>query len=184
MAALVTQCGRGSYHVNTEFGVVEIVANGEPVEPGNQGEIVATGFINPVMPLIRYATGDQAIAATTPCTCGRASPVIQEILGRTDDVVITPDGRRVGRLSPIFHAVKSLYETRIIQDRRDHLRVEVVPTGTLEAGEERALMRALRDRVGDTMEIDIVRRSHIPREASGKLRTVINKCLSDDCADG
>src|SRR5690349_2007636 len=40
---------------------VEIVSpGGEPCEPGTRGEIFLTGGNNPMMPLLRYGTGDQA----------------------------------------------------------------------------------------------------------------------------
>ena len=84
------------------------------------------GFVNPIMPLIRYRTGDLAVFADRECDCGRKMPVIEGLLGRSDDVVVTPDGRRVGRLDPIFKAVSSFYESRIVQDAADHVRVEYV----------------------------------------------------------
>ncbi|HKR09488.1 MAG TPA: hypothetical protein VJS39_09885 [Gemmatimonadaceae bacterium] len=174
MAALVTQCEAGTYHVVPEFGVVEILDNGVPVGVGERGEIVATGFINPVMPLLRYATGDYAVRGEDACRCGRAGPTIASIEGRMDDVVVTPEGNLVGRLDPIFKAVSSLYETRIVQDAADHLRVETVVRGELAHDQERELERQLRARVGPTMRISIVRVPSIERTARGKLRTVVN----------
>ena len=175
MAALITQCEHGAYHVNPEFGIVEIVRDGAPVGPGESGEIVATGFINPVMPLIRYATGDEAVASDRPCECGRHFPVIDELRGRMDDVIVTPDGRRVGRLDPIFKAVHSLEETQVVQDASDHIEVQIVTAQAPDPAELEALRFELAARVGPTMRIDIVRVERIPRAASGKLRTVVNK---------
>ena len=174
MAALITQCERGSYHVNPEFGIVEILRDGEPVGPGETGEIVATGFVNPVMPLIRYRTGDLAVPAGRGCDCGRAFPVIDRIIGRLDDVIITPEGRRIGRLDPIFKAVASLAETRIVQDAPDHVTVELVVHGNFPEAERHTLVRELANRIGPSMRIDLVEVAHIPRAASGKLRTVVN----------
>src|SRR5258705_4169515 len=82
MAALIAQCERGIYHVAPEFGVVEILAGGRQVGPGERGEIVATGFINPVMPLIRYATGDYGELGTGECSCGRAGQTLSRSGGR------------------------------------------------------------------------------------------------------
>jgi phenylacetate-CoA ligase len=181
MAALITQCERGTYHANPEFGVVEVLQDGKPAGPGEAGEIVATGFINPVMPLIRYATGDQAIRAVSDvCPCGRAFPVIERIVGRLDDLIVTPEGRRIGRLDPIFKAVAGLHETRIVQDRSDHVRVEVVTGGgPLPAQQRAALHHELANRLGPLMDIEIVETAAIPRTASGKLRTVVNLVHAD-----
>lgn len=175
MAAMVTQCEEGRYHVNPEFGIVEVLRDGEPARPGELGEIVATGFINPVMPMLRYVTGDSAVVGDAGCACGRHFPVLERIEGRMDDVIITPDGRRVGRLDPIFKAVASLYETRIVQDRADHVRVEAVIRGELPIAEERVLLEELRARLGSSMAIDFVRVPSIARTGRGKLRTVVRE---------
>jgi len=181
MAALVTQCEAGSYHVNPEFGVVELLRDGKPVEtPGELGEIVATGFINPVMPLIRYATGDLAAwgGGASHCPCGRAFPTLERIEGRMDDVLVTPEGRLIGRLDPIFKAVGSLYETRIVQDGPDHVRVEVVVAGAFPETERQTLLHELSDRMGPSMRIDLIEVPQIPRTAAGKFQAVSRIRLS------
>jgi phenylacetate-CoA ligase len=174
MAALITQCEVGSYHVEPQFGVVELLDKGRPVGPGERGEIIATGFINPVMPFIRYRMGDFAVRGTGPCSCGRPGDTIDRIEGRMDEVIVTPEGNLVGRLDPIFKAVSSLYETRIVQDETDHLRVEIVASEGFTPAMEQELKAQLRSRVGKTMRIDIARVPSIPRSASGKLRTAVN----------
>lgn len=174
MAALITQCGSGSYHVESQFGVVELLDDNRPVGAGERGEIVATGFINPVMPLIRYRMGDFAVRGSGPCKCGRPGETIDRIEGRVDDVIVTPEGNLVGRLDPIFKSVSSLYETRIVQDEVDHLRVEIVASDQFTREMENELKAQLRSRVGPRIRIDIVRVPSIERTASGKLRTVVN----------
>ncbi|HEX7595846.1 MAG TPA: hypothetical protein VF387_05800, partial [Gemmatimonadaceae bacterium] len=89
MAALIAQCEIGTYHVAPEFGIIEVISEGLPVAAGVRGEIVATGFINPVMPLIRYATGDYAVLGNGACPCGRVGQTIEQIEGRMDDVIVT-----------------------------------------------------------------------------------------------
>jgi phenylacetate-CoA ligase len=173
MAAFISQCERGCYHVNPEFGIVEVVVGERPALPGETGEMVATSFVNPVMPLIRYVTGDLAVAGQGECGCGRAFPVVDRVIGRADDVVVTPDGRRVGRLDPVFKAIDNVYETRIVQDAADHLRVEVVPTVGFAAAERERLVAELRARVGPSMGIEVVEVVAIPRTARGKLQTVV-----------
>lgn len=180
MAAFVSQCEAGTYHVNPEFGIVEVIRDGRVVGPGESGEIVATGFINPVMPLIRYATGDQAVQGGAPCPCGRAFPTLERIEGRLDDVVMTPDGRRIGRLDPIFKSVTSIQEARIVQDTPDHVRLEVVPDAAFSQAEETSLVQELERRLGPSMRIDVVRLSSIPRAPSGKLRMVVREIPAPD----
>lgn len=174
MAAFISQCEEGRYHVNPEYGIVEVLVNGRPAQPGECGEIVATGFINEVMPFIRYATGDLAVVGQPGCSCGRAFPVLDRIEGRQDDVLVTPEGRRIGRLDPIFKAVHSIQEARIIQDAIDHVRVEVVPRPVLPEEEREALRMELGRRLGPSMRISIVDVARLERTGRGKLRTVVN----------
>ena len=175
MAALITQCERGTYHPNPEFGIVEILRDGRPVAPGETGEIVATGFINDAMPLIRYATGDHAVRSDALCPCGRAFPVVQRIEGRRDDVLETPDGRLIGRLDPVFKKVDSFFETRLIQTTPTHVRVETVPAAAYDPKDEKVLLAELKRRLGPSMTVELVKVSSIPRTESGKFRAVINQ---------
>lgn len=174
MAAFISQCEQGTYHVNPEFGIAEVITNDRPAAPGETGELVVTGFINPVMPLIRYTTGDLAVQGADGCRCGRAFPTVAAIIGRLDDVITTPDGRRVGRLDPIFKAVASLVECRIVQDAIDHVRVEMVVKGEFPEQERQRLRGELALRLGPTMRVSFAEVAQIPRSGSGKLRTVVN----------
>jgi phenylacetate-CoA ligase len=175
MAACISQCEHGKYHAHPEYGVVEILVDGRPAKPGETGEIVATGFINEAMPFIRYATGDLAVPGEGPCQCGRTFPIVERIEGRQDDCVITPEGRRVGRLDPIFKSVEGIHEARIVQDAADHLRIELVPRPVVTPAEEATLRDELQRRVGTAMRLTFVRVEQIPRTARGKLRTVVNE---------
>lgn len=183
MAAWITQCPAGTYHVNPEYGIVELLRDGVPARPGEQGEIVATGFVNPRMPFLRYATGDLAVAGEEGCACGRATPVVARIIGRMDDVVVTPEGRRVGRLDPVFKSAATMLETRIVQDRRDHVRVETVLAGPWPDGEREALLRELQLRLGPRMRIDLVALPRLDRGPGGKLRGVVNLVDRPDASD-
>ena len=67
--------------------IVEICdpETGQPVLPGNPGEVVVTSF-DEMYPLIRFGTGDLSAVTGTPCPCGRTAPRITRILGRADEV--------------------------------------------------------------------------------------------------
>ena len=67
--------------------IVEIVrpGSGEPVAPGDTGEVVVTSF-NPDYPLIRFATGDMSalLVDAPPSKCGRTNNRIKGWMGRAD----------------------------------------------------------------------------------------------------
>jgi phenylacetate-CoA ligase len=173
MVAFVSQCANGSHHAMADFGVLEILdERGRQVAPGEEGEVIATGFLNSAMPLVRYRLGDRAIAGDGVCPCGMGHPTIRGIVGREDEVVVTPDGRRIGRLDPIFKAVTSLHEARIVQMSLDRLRLELVVSEGFLPSEEAELRRQLALRVGSAMRVDVAYVDRIPRTRSGKLRLV------------
>lgn len=64
---------------------LEIVTpgTGDPVAPGEVGEIVVTTF-NPHYPLIRFATGDMSAFMDGESPCGRTSKRIKGWMGRAD----------------------------------------------------------------------------------------------------
>jgi len=65
--------------------IVEIVrpGTGEPVAPGEVGEVVVTNF-NPVYPLIRFGTGDLSAVMEGASPCGRTNMRIKGWMGRAD----------------------------------------------------------------------------------------------------
>lgn len=72
------------YHVSPTYGYCELVDDdgNRVTTPGQTGEIVGTGFINRVMPFIRYRTGDYARLVGDHCSaCGRNFMLIDEVKG-------------------------------------------------------------------------------------------------------
>ena len=67
--------------------VVEVVdpESGQPVAPGEVGEVVATIFDH-TYPLIRLGTGDLTSLTYDTCACGRTAPKMTGVLGRVDQV--------------------------------------------------------------------------------------------------
>jgi len=74
-------------HVNTNV-IVEVVdpSTGRDLPAGEVGEIVVTPF-DQVYPLIRFGTGDLSTLVTETCACGRTTPRLPKIMGRSGDAV-------------------------------------------------------------------------------------------------
>jgi phenylacetate-CoA ligase len=180
MVAAAGECERGSLHLWPEVGVVEVLDdNDRPVPPGETGRLVCTGLLNQHMPLIRYDVGDRGALAPPgeQCDCGRTLPILKGVEGRLDDVVITRDGRRIGRLDTVFKTDMPIRVAQIVQEKGMGLIVKVVPAPGY-GDDTRALIKErLQDRVG-VMDIDIREVPSIPRGAAGKLRGVISKLPS------
>ncbi len=138
--------------------------------------MVCTGLLNADMPLIRYEVGDRGAIAPPDsiCPCGRSLPILQKVEGRMDDVILTPDGRRIGRLDPVFKGEMPVREAQIIQERLDLLQIRFVPDSSYRPADGKDLVRRLRERVGN-VDVRLEPVNHIPRTANGKFRAVINK---------
>jgi phenylacetate-CoA ligase len=172
-----SECKAACLHLWPEIGLVEVIENNNNCLPyGEAGELVCTGLLNADMPLIRYRTGDRGALsyASARCQCGRTLPIMANVEGRTDDIFYTKDGRRLGRLDPIFKADLPIRESQIIQETLDSVRVRYVPTRGFRPSHERAIIQRLRARMG---EVEVIMESvdEVPREASGKFRAVICK---------
>ncbi|MEI6186620.1 MAG: phenylacetate--CoA ligase family protein, partial [Dehalococcoidia bacterium] len=74
-------------HVNTDV-ILEIVdpSTGRDLPAGEVGEVVVTPF-DEVYPLVRFGTGDLSTMVTETCACGRTTPRLPKIMGRSGDAV-------------------------------------------------------------------------------------------------
>jgi phenylacetate-CoA ligase len=174
-AAHILECELGGYHVLTDACVVEIVrTDGSQASAGEEGELVCTGMLDNLMPLIRYRTGDTGILAPGRCRCGRPGPVLSAINGRIEDVVLTPDGRRVGRLDHAFKDALRVKEAQLVQDRPDRLVVRLVPRPGYGPEDESMILAELRLRLGPSLDIVFETVEAVPRERNGKLKFVVS----------
>lgn len=169
-------CEHGRLHVSPDAGEVEILrADGTPCDPGEPGEVVATGFLRRYQPLIRFRLGDEASWDSEPCPCGRRLPVLKEVLGRLEDVIQGPDGRQMVRFHGIFVDLPSVREGQIIQDALDRIRVKVVIAKGWDAASEREVVRRVQARLGSGVQVQVDPVTSIPRTASGKFQAVISR---------
>ncbi|NLW01989.1 MAG: phenylacetate--CoA ligase [Clostridiaceae bacterium] len=76
-------------HYFDDFLYFEIIDSetGEVLPDGQFGELVVTTFKKEGAPLVRYRTHDLTRIIPEKCPCGRSYPMIDRIIGRTDDMV-------------------------------------------------------------------------------------------------
>ena len=175
------ECGHGVLHLWPELGYVEILQGNQPLGNGSIGELVCTSLLNKDMPLIRYRVGDRASLETTalPCKCGRNLPVLAGLDGRIDDVLYTSDGRRVGRLDPVFKTQLPLSEAQIIQETLKSVRVRYVSSPGFTQETARLIKKRLQDRMG-AVEVILDSVTEIPRGPNGKFQSVICRIPPED----
>lgn len=81
------ECG---LHIAEDHVLWELVdpLTGEPVAPGEQGELVFTSLTKEAFPVLRYRTHDLTTVTTERCECGRTLARMDRVRSRTDDMLI------------------------------------------------------------------------------------------------
>jgi phenylacetate-CoA ligase len=77
-------------HISEDHFIVEIIdpETLEPLDYGQQGELVVTAITKEACPVLRYRTRDITRLNPEPCTCGRTNVRMEKVCGRTDDMLI------------------------------------------------------------------------------------------------
>ena len=169
--------------INPDCGILEVVDRDDTSVPvGAPGAVLATGFIRPGQPMIRYRIGDEVVLADEPARCGRSMPVLAQVTGRLEDTVYGPDGRRMVRFHGIFVDQQNIREGQVIQERLDLLRILVVPKPGYGEGDEKEMVARVHERLGRDMRVVVERVESIPRSPSGKFKAVISNLSTDELA--
>jgi len=116
-------------HIFSDVFYPEVIdpKTGEEVPEGEDGELTITTLTKQGIPLIRYGTRDVVSIRHEKCRCGRTSPRISKIKGRTDDMIVV---RGINVFpSQIEHVLVGIEGTQphyqIIVDRQAHKLDEV-----------------------------------------------------------
>ncbi|ELZ84698.1 phenylacetyl-coenzyme A ligase [Haloferax elongans ATCC BAA-1513] len=77
-------------HIWEDYFYPEVVDpnTGDPVEEGEEGELVLTTLAKDALPVLRYRTGDLTTLNYDTCECGRTCVRMDNITGRADDLII------------------------------------------------------------------------------------------------
>ncbi len=167
----MTACPENRLHVDMEFCIVEVEKT-EETDEYVRGPLLVTGLGNDACAFLRYRIGDVGTRLKQPCPCGRPGDVYADVDGRIEDYVVTPDGRRVGRLDHIFKEQRDVAEAQILQETQEAIDVLVVTRPSWKADSERSLLKEIRSRLGEEIGVNVRRVDAIPREANGKFRAV------------
>jgi len=178
--ANISECPEGNLHVDEDYAHIEFL----PVDSSSY-RIIGTNYTNYAFPLIRYDVGDLAQLEDPEkrCPCGRTGRLVRSIDGRKEDYVLTPDGRRIGRLDHIFKDMVNIKECQIFQEHVEQVVFRVVRGKEYTGKDEKMLLREARTRLGNRIEIGIDYVEAIERTSRGKLRFVISKVPSAQIHD-
>ena len=174
--------GRNGAHVQEDHFLLEVVEprTGEPLPPGEEGELVFTTLTKEALPMVRYRTGDISAVDLEPCRCGRTTARMARVRGRYDDMLIIrgvnlypSEVERVllglGDIGPHYQLVVER------PGHLDELSVLCEPVTAemteLESLRERAA-RALREATGLSIRVEVLAPGSVPRSEGKAVRVI------------
>ena len=172
------QCPSGSYHVNAEHMMLELLDDaGHPVKPGAMGRVVVTTLDNRLMPLVRYEIGDFAIAAGAGCACGRTLPTIGRVIGRGLNLFRIAGGKL---LSPwefveVLRDTKWFRQFQIIQESIDDYTLNYAVDAPLGPEAKEFLRAEFSKRVGTEITLGFQQYPQLTREPGRKFMLAISR---------
>jgi phenylacetate-CoA ligase len=166
---------RRGLHVLPWCAHVEVLDDEDrPVGPGEEGDVVVTGLTNLAMPLIRYRIGDRATLprGSEPCPCGRATPMLAGVTGRSVDMFVGEGGRLVDGeyFTHLLYFRPWLRQFQVVQAARDRVVYRLATRDALPEGERAELIEKTRLALGDGCAVEFELVESIAPSSSGKLR--------------
>lgn len=176
IVAAASECPEGNMHIWPEVGKIELANENINHSDNTARSLICTGLLNTDMPLIRYEVGDQGtlLHSDDICRCGRLLPQLQDIEGRVDDILYTSDGRKVGRLDPIFKSNLQVIEAQIIQESLENIVIRFIPANGFQSTDRNLIIENVQARLGN-VQVNLEPVSQLPIEENGKFRAVISK---------
>jgi len=173
------QCERKKgFHINMDHTAVRAVdANGEPVGPGEKGEIVISNLVNRATVLLNYKQGDMITLGRENCPCGRSLPTIELLEGRSGSIFRLPDGRFIHGviLMEELQEVRGIAQLQIIQEDPRKFLVRVVCCAGAEWPIIRERIREVSLSIlGADIALETAQVEFIPFEPGGKIRPIIS----------
>jgi len=177
---LAAECPAGEgLHVFASGRIVEIADEcGKQLPPGENGYLLVTDLTNFSFPFIRYKIGDMGIRKSEMCSCGRGYPLLENITGRSSDI-ITVGGKYIHGeyFTHLFYGQPDVKQFQVIQETENLIIVRIV-------ADDRDMNTAgivdkIRQQVGEGVEIKIEFVNIIEPLKTGKYRFTVNRCAEN-----
>jgi phenylacetate-CoA ligase len=172
---IAIECRNQQFHILPDSAIVEIDETTRNSD--GSAEILVTPLYLRTMPLIRYRLGDRITLSAERCSCGSSWPVIAKVLGRSDDLLTLPSGRRISprALNTLDH-VEGLKEYQIIQKRPSVFDVHVRPSPGFSEGSRAEIERAIITGCApDRVSVRVIVADTLRRAQTGKLNAVTSE---------
>jgi phenylacetate-CoA ligase len=169
----------GEYRFLAGYSQVELVeAGGEG--PHKFYEIVGTSLWNHAMPLVRYRTGDlirlpASFTETQVREVAQGARTFPGVLGRDNDILISPDGVRLTGIDHFQRDIAHLRRIQVIQESATEVRVLVLGTSSFSDEDAAQLLANIQRKLPASMRVDIEQVEALERTGLGKVPFVIHR---------
>jgi phenylacetate-CoA ligase len=156
-------------HTAAEVVYVEVPG----VSEDENAEVIVTDLVNRATPLLRYAIGDLSTAKSGPCPCGRGLPRLGRIIGRTTDILYSPEGKRISGVSILDTAIihiPGFRQVQVVQEKLDELTFNIVKDSNFSKSSLTALDEAVLKYFGPRMKHKVLFVEKIPLTERGKFQ--------------
>lgn len=154
------------YFASPLYSVIELEHQFE-----NSYSIITTGLLNFGMPLLRYKIGDVVEKSSH-----QSNYIFKSVEGRIDDIIVTPEGKKIGRMDPAFKNIQGIKLAQIIQEAKDLITVLIVlDTKNYFLFREDLLIESIKARTSNKIHVQIKHVPDISKGANGKFKSVISK---------
>ncbi len=174
---LAAECEeRRGMHIHEENAYLEVIKDGRPAGHGEAGEIVVTDLTNYRMPLIRYKNDDLGVLSSRVCRCGRGLALLEDVQGRTVDMIRTPGGGLIhGEVfSHLVRESAGIRRFQVVQETLERVVVKIVREEGFSRERSGWLKEEMARALGPRMRISIEIVDEIPLTPLGKLRPVVS----------
>lgn len=162
------------WQVNSETLFVEVLDDDDNVLPnGEEGRIVITSLYNKAHPFIRYDIGDVGILSKKSTL---RKPVLEKLIGRTNDIAILPSGKKAAGLT-FYYITKSIIEDDgnvkefiIEQLIKSHFVIKYVSGNNLTEEKINTIKKEMENYLESGLDITFERLDKLKRSKSGKLK--------------
>lgn len=164
------------------YGKIELIVEPDAdALPGYKvARIIATGYWNDAMPLVRYDTEDKILVPSEygECeldeVCLGVRPFVR-VVGRPSEYLLTPDGAKVQALNNIPRDVPGIRQAQFVQQSDLSVDIYVVPLPSFDEEGREMLLRSARTRIPASLGLRVAVVDRLETLPGGKTPFVIRR---------
>lgn len=176
-SSYIFTCKEGKLHNSNVISTLEVLdERGQKVGNGEEGRMIVTSYTSSFTPLIRYNIGDRCkVAKVQSCSCGTGGVIIEEIIGRDEDVFINTDGKHVTRFSLVLkYLPDAVLESQIVlSNKKLNAQIYYTSNEDIERDKFMDFQKRLKATIGEQYDCTFEKVDKLIKQARGKSRAVI-----------